>query len=64
MLGDLDQVEWFDCEAFARPVGSIVGEPKVFRPEDGMVYVLVDGNGEALMSVETEIEKMTIVYSG
>ncbi|KAN0116932.1 hypothetical protein V8E51_002909 [Hyaloscypha variabilis] len=64
MLGDLDQVEWFDYEAFARPVGSIVGDPKVFRSEDGTVCVLVDGNGKVSTSVETEIEKMTIVYSG
>ncbi len=36
----------------------------MFRPEDGTVCVLVDGNGKALTSVETEIEKMTIVCAG
>jgi hypothetical protein len=43
---------------------AVVGKPKVVRPEDGMVYIMVDGNGKVLTSVETEIEKVAVVYSG
>ncbi|KAE9376492.1 concanavalin A-like lectin/glucanase [Stipitochalara longipes BDJ] len=63
-FADFGTVEWYDCEAAARPVGDVVGDPRMFYPKDGQQYIMVDSNGKTLTNVSTSLEKMTVVYAG
>jgi hypothetical protein len=63
-LADFGQVEWFDCQAAAKPVNGTAGNTTMSTPGDAVQHTtMINSSNQTLVSVTASGQNITVTYN-